>query len=137
MVFSARLLLLLVLEDFIGGFIRSTQEIGYSFAFDKSKAELTELVNSDGSSSSECNKLHDSEVFHKCYDKIVEEGTEAAAASIAVCGGAMGCSSHPPPVDFVADHPFMFLIRKEGSGAVLFMGHVVNPLLVHDGVTWD
>nr|CAD1817275.1 unnamed protein product [Ananas comosus var. bracteatus] len=33
----------------------------------------------------------------------------------------------PPPPDFVADHPFFFLIREDTTEAVLFMGHVLDP----------
>ncbi|PQM38519.1 serpin-ZX-like [Prunus yedoensis var. nudiflora] len=36
---------------------------------------------------------------------------------------------YEPPVDFVADHPFLFLIREEMTGAVLFIGQLLNPLL--------
>jgi serpin B len=32
-----------------------------------------------------------------------------------------------PPVDFIADRPFMVIIRDEVSGAILFMGQVVSP----------
>ncbi|KAK9941171.1 hypothetical protein M0R45_017791 [Rubus argutus] len=31
------------------------------------------------------------------------------------------------PMDFVADHPFLFVIREEITGTVLFIGHVLNP----------
>ncbi|XP_026377120.1 serpin-ZXA-like [Papaver somniferum] len=107
---------------------RVLQELGIAFPFDESKAESTEMVNTDGSSG-EYNKLHVSNVFHKCFVEIDEEGTEAAASTVA-CGPLMGSNEPtPPPADFVADHPFIFIIREEESGVVLFMGHVLNPLL--------
>ncbi|CAA0831842.1 Serpin-ZX [Striga hermonthica] len=68
--------------------------------------------------------------FHKAYVEVGEQGTEAAAV---VKGLPCGCSRYrPPPVDvfdFVADHPFLFVIREETSGVVLFVGQLVNPLL--------
>ena len=57
-----------------------------------------------------------------------EEGTEAAAAtalSLALLAGHH--RHHDPPGVFRADHPFLFLIRHEKSGAVLFMGRVADP----------
>ncbi|TVU46130.1 hypothetical protein EJB05_05648, partial [Eragrostis curvula] len=66
-----------------------------------------------------------SSIFHKSFVEVNEEGTEAAAASAVM---AVLCS-YTPPVDFVADHPFLFLIREDTTGTVLFIGHVTNPLL--------
>jgi len=66
-----------------------------------------------------------SAVVHKAYVDVNEEGTEAAAAT----GVAMSLKSMvpSPPVVFRADHPFLFLIRHNPTGALLFLGRVVNP----------
>jgi serpin B len=66
-------------------------------------------------------------VIHKAFVEVNEEGTEAAAAT----GVMMRTTSAMPrpvqPVVFRADHPFMFVIRENRSGNILFMGRVVNP----------
>jgi serpin B len=68
-----------------------------------------------------------SAVVHKAFVEVNEEGTEAAAATAAVAT-AMAMPMQPkPPVIFKADHPFLFLIRHEKSGAILFMGRVADP----------
>ncbi|KAF0921997.1 hypothetical protein E2562_020678 [Oryza meyeriana var. granulata] len=85
-----------------------------------SEADLTEMVDSP-----EGQNLFVSSIFHKSFVEVNEEGTEAAAASAAV----ITLRSAPMPVDFVADHPFLFVIREDMTGVVLFVGHVVNPLL--------
>ncbi|KAJ4966776.1 hypothetical protein NE237_018625 [Protea cynaroides] len=64
-----------------------------------------------------------SRIFHKSYIEVNEEGTEASAASAGIV-----VLSYQFPIDFVADHPFMYLISEDMSGAVLFIGHVLNPL---------
>ena len=64
-----------------------------------------------------------SEVFHKAFVNVDEEGTEAAAAT----GIGFGITSMPPPVVFRADRPFLFLIRESSSGAIVFLGRLSNP----------
>jgi serpin B len=71
-------------------------------------------------------ELFISAVLHQAVVDVDEYGTEAAAAtSIGV-----EVATTPPveaPVIFRADHPFLFLIRDAKSGAILFLGRVVNP----------
>jgi serine protease inhibitor len=64
-------------------------------------------------------------VLHKAFIAVNEEGTEAAAATAAVMAD-MGLSM-PPPI-FRADHPFVFLIRENRTGSILFLGRVANPV---------
>jgi serpin B len=63
------------------------------------------------------------EVIHKAFISVDEEGTEAAAATAVV----MVESAMPgQPVEFTVDHPFIFLIRDIETGAILFVGRVVD-----------
>ncbi|XP_074282440.1 serpin-ZX-like [Silene latifolia] len=91
--------------------------LGINQAF--SGGGLTEMVDSP-----EAEDLRVSSIFHKSFIEVNEEGTEAAAASVSKM--VLLCSR--PEVDFVADHPFMYLIREDTTGVVLFVGHVVNPI---------
>ena len=65
-----------------------------------------------------------SKVVHKAFVEVNEEGTEAAAAT--AVGIALMCMPLPKPV-FKADHPFLFLIRHNESGAILFLGRLLKP----------
>ncbi|MGB7787702.1 serpin family protein [Methanoregula sp.] len=66
------------------------------------------------------------DVVHKAYVDVNEDGTEAAAATGVVMNMAAVRGEGPVPV-FRADHPFVFLIRDNNTGTVLFMGRVTNP----------
>jgi serpin B len=67
-----------------------------------------------------------SDVEHKTYVKIDEEGTEAAAAtSIGVV--AMAMMKPPPPFEMIVDHPYFCAIVEQQSGAVMFAGVVNDP----------
>jgi serpin B len=69
-----------------------------------------------------------SEVVHKAFVDVSEEGTEAAAATGASI--SLTAMSPTPRTVFRADHPFMFLIRDKNSGVILFAGRLVNPAIV-------
>ena len=63
-------------------------------------------------------------VAHKAFVEVNEEGTEAAASTAVV----MRVTSAPTEVlDVTLDHPFLFLIRDGGTGAVLFAGRLMDP----------
>ena len=66
-----------------------------------------------------------SAVIHKAYVDVNEEGTEAAAAT-AVAMKLTAIEPREIPV-FRADHPFLFLIRDNRSGSILFIGRAMNP----------
>jgi serpin B len=73
-------------------------------------------------------QLFISAVIHKAFVDVNEEGTEAAAAT----GVVLAPTSAPvreEPVVFRADHPFVFLIRDNRSGGILFLGRLTNPKL--------
>ncbi len=67
-----------------------------------------------------------SAVLHKAFVDVNEEGTEAAAAT-GVVVRPMAMRRPDPPVIFRADHPSVFMIRDNRSGAILFLGRVVDP----------
>lgn len=70
--------------------------------------------------------LYISDVIHKAFIDVNEEGTEAAAATAVVMQGGAAAPGEGPPV-FRADHPFVFLIRDDGTGTILFIGRVADP----------
>lgn len=64
-----------------------------------------------------------SQIKHKAFVEVNEEGTEAAGATAV----EMGTKSIPYYPVFRADHPFLFIIQDNQSGSILFMGRIVNP----------
>jgi serpin B len=70
-------------------------------------------------------ELFISDVVHKAFVSVDEEGTEAAAATAVI----MAPTSMPaqPDVEVTIDSPFIFLIRDIDTGAILFIGRVMNP----------
>ncbi|XP_044437295.1 putative serpin-Z8 [Triticum aestivum] len=89
------------------------------------QADLSDMVEGDGSGL----PLVLSDIIHKAVIEVNEEGTEATAVTL--MDMEIGCSRIPPPppprVDFVADHLFAYFIVEEAIGAVVFVGHVLDP----------
>lgn len=65
--------------------------------------------------------LHVQSVIHKAIINVDEQGTTAAAAT----GVSVGLVSAPPTL--VVDRPFLFFVRHNLTGAILFQGRVVDP----------
>jgi len=70
-------------------------------------------------------ELYISAVIHQASINVDEKGTEAAAATAVVM--AKGAARKPEMKYFIADHPFIFLIRDNTTGSILFMGRLTKP----------
>jgi serpin B len=90
--------------------------MGMTRAFTPGEADLT------GMSSEQ--ELFLSAVIHKAFVDVNEEGTEAAAATGVEVKTVAAIEG---PAVFRADHPFVFLIRDNRTGSILFLGRLVNP----------
>jgi serpin B len=98
------------------GLADTLKAMGMPSAFDPNTADFSGITGK--------RDLYITDVVHKAFVSLDENGTEAAAAS----GVMMGTTSLPPePVVFTADRPFIFLIRDIPTGAILFVGRVLNP----------
>ena len=94
------------------------EPMGMGVAFDVAKADFSGIAPN----------LYISTAIQKANVTVDEDGTEAAAATYAVLNlRSMGPSRKDPPRPFVADKPFLFLIRETRTGLILFMGRVCKP----------
>jgi len=86
---------------------------------------FSETANFSGITDAE--RLFISEIVHKAYIKVAENGTEAAAATGVLIVGTSMPVEEPKYIEFRADHPFIFVIVDKETREVLFMGRLVNP----------
>ncbi|HMD16434.1 MAG TPA: serpin family protein [Terriglobales bacterium] len=95
--------------------------LGMERAFDRERAEFGGIRN-------EPPPVWIDEVLHRAVAEVNEEGTEAAAATMSMVPlSAKGWQRPEREFEMIVDRPFLFLIRDEKSGNVLFMGSVVDP----------
>jgi serpin B len=72
-------------------------------------------------------RLFISDVFHKAFVQVDEQGTEAAAATAVAIDVSAARPPPPTSVRFRADHPFLYFVVDKTSGLILFMGRIVDP----------
>lgn len=87
--------------------------LGLTDMFDPAKANFSKITKSES--------LHVSHVLQKAKIEVSEDGTKASAATTAI----LIARSSPPW--FIVDRPFLFFIRHNPTGAVLFMGQINKP----------
>jgi serpin B len=81
-------------------------------------------AEADFSGMSEGGGLYVGGAYHKAFINVGEKGTEAAAATAVVMKDGSA-----PMVDLylTVDHPFLYYLRDDPTGAILFMGRVLDP----------
>jgi len=93
------------------------RSLGMKKVFNPSQADLSGINGTGG--------LWVSKVIHQSFVEVDEKGTEAAAATVV----AVELKASPIVSSFVADKPFLFVIRDNATNSILFIGKVINPSL--------
>ncbi|KAK1381826.1 Serine protease inhibitor (SERPIN) family protein [Heracleum sosnowskyi] len=96
------------------------QKLGFILPFNPIVG-LREIVNDH-------KPLFVSNIFHKSFIEIDEKGTQACAETVASLD-FISYRVQRGRIDFVAGHPFLFVIRENTTGIVQFMGQMLNPSL--------
>ncbi|XP_049951516.1 ovalbumin-related protein X-like isoform X2 [Schistocerca serialis cubense] len=87
------------------------KQLGMKEIFDEKLANLSGIIGSS--------LLCVSQIFHKAFIEVSEEGTEAAAASGVMCRQKRSLQE---VISFTADHPYLFFVLHKDSNTVLFCG---------------
>jgi serpin B len=93
------------------------KEMGMPIAFEGGLADFS-AMSPDGKN------LYIQDVIHEAFIAVDEDGTEAAAATAVVVGAT---SAPVDVVELTVDRPFIYAIRDNDTGAILFLGRVTDP----------
>ncbi len=96
---------------------QALMSLGLGVAF-TDNADFSRIVSAGG--------IHISRVIHQTFIDVQEVGTEAAAATIVEI--KENSSSEGGSITFHADHPFLYLIKENSTGAIVFIGKVGRPV---------
>jgi serpin B len=110
--------------SFEAGLVPAFKQLGMAVAFDD-RADFSGMTGRPASEGS----LKIDAIVHRAFIEVMEEGTEAAAATavVMVPTAAARPEAPPKPEPFQVDHPFQFFIADRSTGAVLFEGLIVDP----------
>jgi serine protease inhibitor len=99
------------------------RHLGISEIFDRTTANFTKMVSPQLNS----HGVYVSNARHKSYIEVNEESSEAAAATTFEITLTSALINPTPPFEFIADHPFMFVILDNETKTTLFMGRYAEP----------
>ena len=97
------------------------QQAGIQKAFDANAADFSGMTGRPAGEG----RVHIGDIVHRAVIEAAEESTEAAAATAA--GVRSAAMPSPAPVPFRADHPFLFYLVDDTTGAILFQGRIADP----------
>jgi serpin B len=96
--------------------VDALRALGMEAAFDPEAADFTGISTAE--------QLYVSDVIHEAFIAVDEAGTEAAAATAVIIGTTSA------PIEVISldvDRPFLFFLQDRTTGAILFLGRVVDP----------
>jgi serpin B len=100
------------------------KRLGLLTAFDPTAADLSRIDGVRPTPANAGDRLFVDRIRQRALIDVNEEGTEAAAVTVTTTTTEKGKRDAP---SFRADHPFLFLIRENSTGLILFLGRVVDP----------
>jgi serpin B len=105
--------------------LKALQAMGMTAAFDVDDANFTGLCSQPPNG----DVLYISDVLQKAEIGMEESGVEAAAATAVIVDADGGASVGPPPspIPMIVNRPYVVSIVDVPTGAVLFLGHIVDP----------
>jgi serpin B len=101
--------------------VDALQALGMTDAFDPFRADFAGMIEE---TAADKGSLCISDVLHKAFISVDEEGTEAAAATVVIMGTPIATV---PQAEVRIDRPFLFAIRDTRTGTLLFLGRVMDP----------
>lgn len=96
------------------------ESLGMAVAFAPGKADFSAMVKTD-------KPVYISQVMHKTFMEVNEEGTEAAAATSVEMSVTSAPMNPDPPFNMRVDRPFVIALHDRETARLLFVGHIANP----------